>query len=78
MFIARYLGKVQKRKKVVRSEGKERDSADVAEGDDDPDDDDDDGIVVDCGWERARETKGKRREEKRREERRRNTNKRST
>jgi hypothetical protein len=66
MFIARYLGKVQKRKKVVRSEGKERESADVAEGDDDlDDDDDDDGVMVDCGWERARERKGKRREEKR-------------
>jgi hypothetical protein len=33
MFIARYLGKVQKRKKVVWSEGKEGESADVAEGD---------------------------------------------
>jgi hypothetical protein len=68
MFIARYLGKVQKRKKVVRSEGKERDSGDVAEGDDDlvdDDDDDDDDVVVDCGWERARERKGKRRQEKR-------------
>jgi hypothetical protein len=33
MFIARYLDQVRKRKKVVRSEGKEGDSADVAEGD---------------------------------------------
>jgi hypothetical protein len=70
MFIARYLGTVQNRKKVVRSEGKEGESADVAEGDDDLDDDDlddldDDDVVVDCGWERARERKGKRREEKR-------------
>jgi hypothetical protein len=71
MFIARYLGKVQKRKKIVRSEGKEGESADVAEGDDDLDGDDDDDVFVDCGWGRARERKGKEREEKRREEKRR-------
>jgi hypothetical protein len=74
MFIAGYLGKVQKRKKVVRSEEKEGESADVAEGDDDlEDDDDDDDVVVDCRRGRTRERK-----EKRREERRINTGKRST